>query len=293
MHVNPKKTSIVKDCFFFWGPCPGWALSLLSVGILALSIPSPPPPIVNPLTNLQVVLVEPANTGNIGATARVLKNTGISQLVLVNPPQKWDTLRTRWLAHASGEILDSCQIFPDLASAVADTHLVIGTTHRTGRGREVISTPRKLISQIAPQAFHHRIALVFGREKDGLWREELLHCHHLVRFPSAVLYPSFNLSHAVLLLTYEFFLALQEAEPAPPQLLATADERERLLSHLFEALGTIDFKPHNDDPANFSRVVRRFFNKTKLDKRDIRVIHRVLGQIRKFASRFPHSSSID
>ncbi|MBT7915824.1 RNA methyltransferase [Candidatus Bathyarchaeota archaeon] len=248
---------------------------------------------MDPLTNLRVVLVEPANTGNIGAAARVLKNTGISQLVLVNPTDKWDPLRTRWLAHASGEILDSCQIFPDLASAVADTHLVIGTTHRTGRGREVISTPRELIPQIAPLAFHHRIALVFGREKDGLWREELIHCHHLVRFPSAVLYPSFNLSHAVLLLTYEFFQALQEAEPAPPQPLATAEERERLLNHLFGALDIIDFKPHNDDPANFSRVVRRFFNKIQLDKRDIRVIHRVLGQIRKFASRFPHSSSSD
>lgn len=240
---------------------------------------------MNPLDNIRIVLVEPASPGNIGATARVLKNTGLSHLSLVNPPLDWDNQETRWLAHASGEILDACQIFPDLPTAVADAHLVVGATHREGRFREVVASPREAIARLAPLAFNHRLAVVFGREKDGLWREELLHCQQLIRFPAAVSYPSFNLSHAVLLFAYELFTALQQAVPQPALNLVTAAEREQLIDHLFQALTTIDFRPFNDDPANFARVVRRFFDKILLDTRDIRVIHRICGQIQKFAGR--------
>ncbi|MEM8612624.1 MAG: TrmH family RNA methyltransferase, partial [Cyanobacteria bacterium P01_H01_bin.105] len=37
------------------------------------------------LTQLRIVLVEPAGPLNIGSAARVMKNFGLSQLVLVNP----------------------------------------------------------------------------------------------------------------------------------------------------------------------------------------------------------------
>jgi len=244
------------------------------------------PTSVKALGNVRIVLVEPASPGNIGATARVLKNTGLSHLVLVNPPRNWDTGETRWLAHASGEILDNCRVCPDLPSAVADAHLVVGTTHRTGRTREIVSTPREAIAQIASLAYHHQIAVVFGREKDGLWKEELQHCHQLLRFPTAVSYPSLNLSHAVLLFAYELFTAIHESRPTPQQDRASARAREQLIEHLLQALEAIDFRPYNDDPTNFSRVIRRFFNKVPLDRRDARVIHRICGQIGKFAARF-------
>lgn len=241
---------------------------------------------MDPLANVRVVLVEPASPGNIGATARVLKNTGISRLVLVNPGE-WNLPETRWMAHGSEEILDTCQVFPDLPSAVADAHLVVGTTHRLGRTREVISTPREEIARIAELAFHHQVAVVFGREKDGLWNSELQYCHRLLRFPSAVSYPSFNLSHAVLLFTYELFTAtrgIEKPPPLPSRHLANAAEREELYQHLERSLAAIGFRPYNDDPANFARVLRRFFNKVPLDRRDIRVLHRICGQVEKFAA---------
>ena len=238
----------------------------------------------NPLQNISVVLVEPASPGNIGSTARVLKNTGIGRLVLVNPGQ-WDTPETRWMAHGAHDILDGCTTVADLATAVAQAHLVVGTTHRTGRFRQVSNRPRQLVPQWAQLAFHHRIALVFGREKDGLWQDELQLCHHLVRFPSAVDHPSFNLSHAVLLLAYEFFAALQIVRPLPRQPLANAAERERLFDHVGQAMAAIDFRPHNDQPTQFNRLMRRFFNRLPLDRRDVMVFHKICAQICRFAAR--------
>ena len=241
---------------------------------------------VRPLDNVRIVLVEPASPGNVGAVARVMKTTGLSQLALVNPC-KWDTSEARWMAHGSEEVLDCCQTFPDLESAIADAHFVVGSTHRLGRFRDVVTTPREAIAKLAPQAADHTIALVFGREKDGLWRRELLLCHQLIRFPSAVAHPSFNLSHAVLLFAYEFFYALRDIPPGSGQAssLATAADRTRAYDHIGEAMHAIDFRPYNDDPSNFARALRRFFDRRPIEKRDVMVLHKMCAQILIFARR--------
>ena len=238
----------------------------------------------NPLDNIRVVLVEPASAGNIGATARVLKTTGIQQLCLVNPGA-WDNDESRRLAHGSGEILDRCRIFPDLASAVAECHYVVGTTHREGRYREVIADPATVLAKVVDRLHHQRIALVFGREKDGLWQEELMRCHLLLRFPSAVAYPSLNLSHAVLLFAHALYSATTDPPPAPTAELATADDREQMYANITEALNAIEFTPYNGDPDHFGRVLRRFFNRVQLEIRDVRAIQTICGQIRKFGQR--------
>jgi TrmH family RNA methyltransferase len=214
----------------------------------------------------------------------VLRNTGIDRLVLVNPGD-WDRPEARWLAHGSEAVLDRALVVPDLATAVADAHLVVGTTHRTGKQREVDAHPRETLTEVARVALTHQVALVFGREKDGLWHDELALCHQLVRFPSAVEHPSFNLSHAVLLCTYELFHASQGARPRPHRHLATAADREEFYRHLLAALTAIEFRPFNDDPRNFSRALRRVFNRIDLDDRDLRLLHRLCGQVTKFAER--------
>jgi TrmH family RNA methyltransferase len=214
----------------------------------------------------------------------VLKNTGLARLVLVNPCA-WDTPEARWLAHGAEDILAASQVFPDLASAVASEHLVIGATHRLGRFRDVNSHPRQALAEVAAQAHEHRVAVVFGREKDGLWRRELQLCHQLIRFPTAVKYPSLNLSHAVLVFAYELFHAVRVTRAAPSLRLATAEEREHLYRHLGAALTAIEFKPFNDDPGNFDRVLRRFFNRAPLERRDAMVIHKICSQIEKYAAR--------
>lgn len=244
------------------------------------------------LDNITVVLVEPATPANVGAVARVLKNTGITRLALVNPT-KWDTPEARSTAHASEEILDQCVLYDDLKSAVAGAHFVLGTTHRHGRFRKVTPDYRAVLCEVASLAQSNEVALVFGREKDGLWRRELTCCHQLVTVPSAVPYPSYNLSHAVLLVVHELFLAssqdgtvisnAHEGQSAP---LASAAEVDFVHDRVLKAMRLIGFRPYNDDPSNFSRVLKRFLTRTPLERRDAMVIHRICGQIRKFAARY-------
>ena len=39
----------------------------------------------NLLANIKIVLVEPAGALNVGSIARIMKNMGLTKLVLVNP----------------------------------------------------------------------------------------------------------------------------------------------------------------------------------------------------------------
>ena len=96
-----------------------------------------PSPIDRPLDQVRIILVEPASPGNIGSVARVLKNTGIRQLVLVNPAPWRNEPETGWMAHGSAEILEAAREVDTLEQAVSGTHFVVGTTHRRGRFRVV------------------------------------------------------------------------------------------------------------------------------------------------------------
>ena len=240
-------------------------------------------------TNVTVVLVEPSSPGNIGSVARVLKNTGLSRLALVNPGD-WLTPEARRMAHGSEEILEACEVYADLATAVGTSHLVIGTTHRLGRSREVTDDFRHVLIEAAHLADSHRVSIVFGRERDGLWRREIRYCHRMVRIPAAVPYPSFNLSHAVLLMAYELFRLSSLSSPASDAAdLANAEQQERVYDHILRAMEAVELRAYNDDIASYGRVVRRFLNRAPLNRRDAMVIHRFCSQIRGFARRYVKS----
>lgn len=240
----------------------------------------------NPRQNVRVVLVEPSSAGNIGAVARVLRNTGFDDWHLVAPGD-WRTAEAESRAHGATDRLDAVVVDDTLDQAIADCHLVIGTTHRDGRFRVVDDDYRTVLADAsAVAASGHRVAVLFGREKDGLSRDELLACQRLIRIPSAVPHPSFNLSHAVLLVVYEMFRRLGEPMQRPEQPpLVTADGMTRLVTHVLAAMEAIGFQPYNRDPANFERVLRRFLSRTPLERRDASVLHRICGQIEKFVRR--------
>ena len=80
-----------------------------------------------------------------------------------------------------------------------------GTSARTGFYRAQSVSPEELAPLALQSAQHHPIALVFGREDKGLFNEEIALCTHLIHIPSSEIYTSINLSHAVMICTYELF----------------------------------------------------------------------------------------
>src|SRR5277367_991680 len=80
----------------------------------------------------RIVLVRPHIAGNLGATARVMRNLGLNKLVLVAPVADPADRNARQMSTHGEAILDSARVVDDLGDAVADCVLVAGTSARLG-----------------------------------------------------------------------------------------------------------------------------------------------------------------
>ena len=183
---------------------------------------------------VEVVLVRPAVPANVGATARIVRNTGLRGLALVEPGS-WrglDCWRTAWGAH---EVLEQARVYLDLAAALEGASYVAAFSAREqeAAGLDV----RELASEVVALADEERVALVFGPETSGLTLEELSLCGRHVRIPTHPGQPSLNLSHAVMIAAYEVFRASRPSESPTPRV--THGEKEKLMELLREGLRAI------------------------------------------------------
>ena len=82
------------------------------------------------LNNVKIVLVNTSHPGNIGASARAMKNMGLNNLALVEP-KDFPSGGAVGRAASAVDIIESAQIFDSLEDAIADCGLVIGTSARS------------------------------------------------------------------------------------------------------------------------------------------------------------------
>jgi tRNA/rRNA methyltransferase len=172
------------------------------------------------LGRVSLVLHRPSSAENIGAVARVLKNFGLSRLVIVAPPA-WqgaarsggegsardDVLgRARRTARHASDLLDRAAVHGDLREALGDATWTCGTTSRAPEGRPRL-TPRELAREVAQRSARGRVAIVLGEERRGLSDAELDLCQAVCTIPTRPEYDSMNLAQAAAVLAYEVSLA--------------------------------------------------------------------------------------
>ena len=208
---------------------------------------------------VRFVLVRPRVAENVGAAARVLRNFGHADWVLVDP-QRLDLDVARRLAMGAEDLLERVRSVPVLDDAVADCAWVVGTDSRRVRGRPPLE-PGDLAAAVAEVASRGPTALVFGGERDGLRAAELARCDALSRIPSRGPQPSLNLAQAVAI--YAF--ALRGAPgPAPRRAAAgpaaaSDEELVGLEESLRAALATGGFLrgPERHAVGDLARTLRR------------------------------------
>jgi tRNA/rRNA methyltransferase/tRNA (cytidine32/uridine32-2'-O)-methyltransferase len=164
------------------------------------------------LSDIVIVLSRPAESGNVGAVCRAMKNMGLSKLRLV-APEITDTAALRARAIHAGDVWEGAQTFDTLAGAVADCTIVAGTSRRRGHKRKAITmNPRELAGYLAGR--EGNAALVFGNERTGLETGEIALCSLASHIDADAAFPSLNLSHAVQIYCYELRAALNAAQDA-------------------------------------------------------------------------------
>lgn len=193
------------------------------------------------MTGIRVVLIAPRYEGNVGAVARVMKNFQVDDLVLVNPCPLGAEARQR--AMRGVDVLERSRAVKDFDAAVKDADLIVGTsgieTASEKRFARIAITPRDLARKVAPVG--GSVALVFGREDDGLLEVELLRCDLLVAIPAWTEYPILNISHAASIVLYELFAARATKKRPRP---ASGPEKEKLHDALAALLRATDYPAH-------------------------------------------------
>jgi len=234
------------------------------------------------LQKIKIVLFETSHSGNIGAIARAMKNMGLSQLVLVNPKEFPSQVAS---ARASGaaDILDNAVVLNSLEEALKDCSLVIGASARLRRVSwpqlDVRETAKKIMRITANGSAE--VAILFGREDSGLSNAEMDHCHYLANIPTNPVYSSLNIAAAVQVFAYECLMATDIVDKEKVEQigykeeLASVKQLEGFYDHLYQMLQDIEFL----DPAKnalFMRRMRRMFNRTQLDIKEIDILRGIL-----------------
>lgn len=221
-----------------------------------------------------IVLTGTQGARNVGAVARAMMNFGVTSLRLVCPEVDHLGDEARHMAVRASRVLEEARLFDNLAEAVADCHLVFGTTRRFGKYREDFLSPRQAAALAGEQAKASRIALVFGREDSGLTTQELDCCQQLLSIPTSEALPSMNLSHAVSICLYEMFNNIQTSEkPLPLANDAPADSAamEAMFAHMRLSLMESGYlNPKN--PDHILRAFRRMFGRASLSAWEVTVL---------------------
>ncbi|MGC9976174.1 MAG: RNA methyltransferase [Thermodesulfovibrionales bacterium] len=154
------------------------------------------------MQNIYFVLVEPKEPGNIGASARAIKNMGFKNLCLVKPPAEMSA-EGRWFARNAHDVLDSAEVHDSVDEAIVDKSIIVGTTRRVGKSRGVILPVEEAATRLCAIASSNKVAILFGREAKGLSNDEVKECGFMITIPSSRIQPSLNLAQAVLIVAYE------------------------------------------------------------------------------------------
>lgn len=202
------------------------------------------------MARVRVVLVRPETPANVGACARVVKNTGACGLDLVLPGdfRTVECWRTAWGAH---EVLEQALVHDRLEAALAGTSLAIAFTGRSRSEGPSLLDVRDAAARIAELDEDAVAALVFGPEANGLTNAELALCGHAATIPSHPAQPSYNLSHAVAIAAYEVSRTRARAGHTP-RALATHDQKESVLALLEPGLVEASVLPRVNTASYFA-----------------------------------------
>ncbi|PMB10632.1 RNA methyltransferase [Fischerella thermalis CCMEE 5273] len=243
------------------------------------------------LAGVKIILVEPAGPLNVGSVARVMKNFGLNQLVLVNSQcDPWGTQARQMAVHAQ-DILDGLVSVETLPAALQGCKRAIATTGVIHDWDAPLESPRTalpwLLEEIGQPA-----ALIFGREDRGLTNQELNYAQRFVHIPTSSSYSSLNLATAVAICCYELS-QIQDieqkskgeevkengsSENTSDSEIASIELMEGYYQQLESLLLKIGYLyPHT--VASRMEKFRQLYNRAQLQNREVAMLRGILRQV--------------
>ncbi|MBT3406305.1 TrmJ/YjtD family RNA methyltransferase [Candidatus Woesearchaeota archaeon] len=217
--------------------------------------------------SLHVVLVEPRNSGNIGAISRAMANFGFKNLLLLDPKVNHLSQTARNRAKHSQEILTKAK--KTTFNKLKKFDYVIGTTGKLGSDYNITRTPIQIesLAKRLSQVKGKKVALIIGRESSGLLNKELELCDFIVHVPTDKKYPIMNISHATSTLLYELSKQSHSKRLEDEFQPIGSEEKTRLLKIINQAIKNLPFRT-KDKQETQKKIWKRIIGKSFLTKRE-------------------------
>ncbi len=195
--------------------------------------------------NCKIILVRPQFAGNIGSIARVMKNMGFSQLVLVSPKANHlDDVAKKFSCQGETILHTSTQV-DSIEQALVDCTYVAATSSQTkGLVRASIIKPIRIAAKVLSKEINRsQVALIFGPESSGLTTEEISLCNLLIGIPTSNDYPALNVAMSVAITLHEINMVMEEKdeETTKPIELASWKMQQQAFDALRSSLEEIHF----------------------------------------------------
>ncbi len=174
---------------------------------------------------ISVAVVDAETPGNVGTIARSMKNFGLSELLLVDPPElDPDGEAYGFAGQARDDILPNARTVT--FDEIVENYHTVACTATTNEDpanhvRYPATTPADLADSL--QDVEGDICVVFGRERVGLSNDELARLDVICSIPASASYPVLNLGQAATIVLYEL-RELTVAETQHPEELHTLAE---------------------------------------------------------------------
>ncbi|MER8751960.1 RNA methyltransferase [Mesorhizobium sp. M1050] len=244
-------------------------------------------------TGPAIILVEPQLGENIGMVARAMANFGLVELRLVNPRDGWPSEKARAAASRADHVIDAVTVFDDLASALADLNFVFATTARQRDGFKSVRGPVEAGRMLrARHAMGQRTGILFGRERFGLYNDEVGLADEIVTFPVDPDFSSLNIAQAALLMSYEWMKSGLEDETktnfsGPDMKPASKEELHGLFAYLEGALEARGyFRPAPKKPKMVDNL-RAVLTRPGFAEPELKVLRGIISSLDRFSPAMP------
>lgn len=210
--------------------------------------------------NIYVVFVECESPGNVGFLARTMGNFGLHNLVLINPCKLKD--EAYYQAMHARKTVENAEVYETLQEFLDDKKIdfIVGSTGTPGGSYNLSRIPIRPDELADKMNYDNKIAILFGREGDGLSNKEVDMCDVIVSIPTDPSYPIMNISHAAAIILYEVFknrnkFSVEGLEES------SALEKEYLISDMEALIDTLPIPEHKkrNGLKTFKNIVNRAF----------------------------------
>ena len=178
--------------------------------------------------DVAVAVVDAETPGNVGTIARAMKNFGLSDLYLVDPPElDPDGEAYGFAGRAREDVLPNARKV-DFEYLVENFYTVATTAitneDATKHVRYPFLEPADLSGEL--EGLEADFCVVFGRERVGLTNDELARFDRVCSIPASADYPVLNLAQAATVVLYELRKVTVEETQHPDDPHERADEHE-------------------------------------------------------------------